>query len=78
MSGEVRASFHRLVIVNHQAIYLRYRSFKLGGVSELSYAQSDRSQATKLLTQAEDRDRDRFKSGFKEHPVPKVRDPTHI
>jgi len=43
-------------------------------VSELSYAQSeDRSQATKLPTQAEDRDRDRFKSRFKEHPVPKVR-----
>ena len=59
----------------HQAIYLRYRSFKRGGVSELSYAQSeDRSQATKLPTQAEDRDRDRFtKSRFKEHPVPKVR-----
>ena len=50
----------------HQAIYLRYRSFKRGGVSELSYAQSeDRSQATKLLTQAEDRDRDCFKSRFK-------------
>jgi hypothetical protein len=42
-------------------------------VSELSYAQSeDRSQATKLPTQAEDRDRDRFKSTFKEHPVPKL------
>ena len=60
----------------HQAIYLRYRSFNSsskGGVSELSYAQSeDRSQATKLPTQAEDRDRDRFKSRFKEHPVPKL------
>jgi hypothetical protein len=35
---------------NHQAIYLRYRSFKRGGVSELNYAQSeDRSQATSFL-----------------------------
>jgi hypothetical protein len=43
-------------------------------VSELSYAQSeDRSQATKLPTQAEDRDRDRLKSRFKEFPVPKLR-----
>ena len=43
-------------------------------LSELIYAQSEvRSQATKLPTQAEDRDRDRFKSRFKEHPVPKVR-----
>ena len=42
----------------HQAIYLRYRSFKRGGGSELSYAQNeDRSQATKLPIQAEDRDR---------------------
>ena len=63
----------------HQAIYLRYRSFKRGGVSELSYAQNeDISQATKLPTQAEDRDRDRFKSRFKEHPVPKVRADQHL
>ena len=48
-------------------------------MSELSYAQSeDRSQATKLPTQAEDRDRDRFKSRFKEHPVPKVRADQHL
>ena len=62
----------------HQAIYLGYRSFKRGGVSELSYAAAqseDRSQVTKLPThwQAEDRDSNRFKSRFKEHPVPKVR-----
>ena len=40
----------------------------------LSYAQSeDRFQATKLPTRGEDRDRDRLKSRFKEHPAPKVR-----
>ena len=48
-------------------------------MSELNYAQiEDRSQATKLPTQAEDRDRDSFKSRFKEHPVPSAGIILHI
>jgi hypothetical protein len=47
---KVKTQDSRLKASYHQAIYLRYRSFKRGGVSELSYAQSeDRSQATSFL-----------------------------
>jgi hypothetical protein len=40
--------------------------------SELRYAQSE-NRTHQLLTQAEDRDRDGFKSRFAEHPFPTVR-----
>jgi hypothetical protein len=35
-------------------------------------------RCNQLLTQAEDRDRDGFKSRFKEHPFPKVRGVPHL